>query len=124
MKKLLIALSFLLLSCSHKYVKMNGDFCNTAQQLFEQKLIDTRSYMLEHSEDMNDITFENQLLKCSGSKAYAGFTMVVHMKSGICALLNTIVSYTDSPDEIVYKCLEVKNVGSVPCEEDASFKRT
>lgn len=119
MRTLLIGLSCILLSCAHKQVLPTDDFCAVAQMLFEQKLIGTKDYMMKHAERVIDIDFTNQRIKCQNGVAYAGFTMVLTLKDGYCGLINTIISFTDTPDEVIYKLEDIGDEELVPCSDPA-----
>jgi hypothetical protein len=110
-KKLLILCLFVV-SCAHVQLKKDNDsFCNQALELFHQKLIGIQEYLLAQDGIKNAI-FSNQKMECENNIAYAGFTLIMEGDEGKCVLINSIISFTDTGKDIVYK-LEYTSEGEI-----------
>lgn len=100
MKKLL-ALCILVVSCAHVPTKpVDVNFCDKVQELFADKLADFTKNMI-NEDAIKKIVISNEKVMCKGSKAYAGWTTVMEGSEGKCIMVNTVISFTDTPTEII-----------------------
>lgn len=124
MKKLVCLLvAIAALSCAHKQIKSNYVFCDNVHSYFEEKMASLQEGMLGE-EDVTNITISEQKLVCEGGKAYAKWMTVLEMKTEeggkICGQFQTIVSFTEDGDNVVYKLLYVSDPEEVPCVTTSS----
>lgn len=73
-------------------------------------------------ENVSNVIFSNTKMVCENGKAYAGWTTVMEMVDGtdhVCAMFNTIISFTDHPTEIHYKLLDISEGKRVECPTES-----